>query len=323
MEHHNSGIGGQAVLEGIMMRNQEKYSIAARKENGEIELTVKPYKTTIPIKGIEKIPILRGVSSFIDSLVVGISSLMWSADVVAQEEEEEKKVKTEKEQAKEDRIWKFVMTVTVMISICFSVVLFMLLPFWLAGLLRRTGLSDVWVNLLEAVLRIVIFLGYMLVISNMKDIQKVYAYHGAEHKCINCIENGMELTPQNVLKCSRQHKRCGTSFMLIVICISVVFFLILGLFGIKSRLWRLLWRLILIPVIAGVSYEILRFAAVSENRCVAVMTKPGLALQKLVTREPDEKEAEVAIAAIEAVFDWRTWQKEHFGDAAAEAEKNV
>jgi uncharacterized protein YqhQ len=162
--------------------------------------------------------------------------------------------------------------------------------------------------LVEALLRLAIFLAYMLLISRMKDIQRVFAYHGAEHKCINCIESDLDLTVENVMKSSRQHRRCGTSFLLIVISISIITFLILGLFDIKSRLWRLLWRLILIPVIAGVSYELLRYAGCHEGPVINQLVKPGLALQKLVTREPDEKECEVAIAAVEAVFDWRAWQ---------------
>jgi uncharacterized protein YqhQ len=259
-----------------------------------------------------KIPLVRGVISFIDSLVVGVSSLMWSADqAVEEEEKEDEKPKTAEEQAKEERTWKVMMTVTVIFSVCFSIVLFMLLPFWIAGLLRNAGASNVLVHLVEAVLRLAIFLAYMLLISRMKDIQRVFAYHGAEHKCINCIESDLDLTVENVMKSSRQHRRCGTSFLLIVISISIITFLILGLFDIKSRLWRFLWRLILIPVIAGVSYELLRYAGCHEGPVINQLVKPGLALQKLVTREPDEKECEVAIAAIEAVFDWKTWQNKN------------
>ncbi len=308
--HRNSGIGGQAVIEGIMMRNRERYSIAARRPDGEIESVVKPFKSVFPVKNIEKIPILRGVASFIDSLVVGISSLMWATDVAAADDEEEKAAKTDEQIKKEEKQWQWIMTGTVIFSLCFSIVLFMLLPFWIAGLLRRAAVPDVWINLAEALLRLLIFFLYMLLISRMKDIQRVFGYHGAEHKCINCIEDGLELNVENVMKSSRQHRRCGTSFLLIVVCISVVAFLILGLFGIQSRLWRLLWRLILIPVIAGVSYEFLRYAAAHEGRCINTLVKPGLALQKLVTREPDEKMCEVAIHAIEEVFDWKAWQKE-------------
>ncbi len=308
-----SGIGGQAVIEGIMMRNGGQYSIAARKENGEIALTVRPYKSIIPGKTIWKIPLLRGVVSFIDSLVVGVSSLMWSADQAVEEDEKGEDgqplpEKTEEEKAKEERQWKWIMTGTVIFSVCFSIALFMLLPFFIAGLLRKAGASDVLVNFIEAILRLAIFLGYMLLISRMKDIQRVFAYHGAEHKCINCIESGLDLNVENVMKSSRQHRRCGTSFLLIVISISIIVFLILGLFQLQSGWTRLLWRLILIPVIAGVSFEILRYAGSHEGKCINQLVKPGLALQKLVTREPDEEECEVAIKAVEAVFDWRAWQ---------------
>ncbi len=295
------------MIEGIMMRNGGTYSIAARKPNGEIAIEVKPYKSVIPGETVWKIPLLRGVVSFIDSLVVGVTSLMWSADQ-AVEDEEEDKPKTAEEQAKDERMWKVLMTGTVIFSVAFSVVLFMLLPFFLAGLLRKAGASDVVINLVEAVLRLAIFLCYMVLISRMKDIQRVFAYHGAEHKCINCIEHDLDLTVENVMKSSRQHRRCGTSFLLIVISISIVVFLILGLFGIRSKLWRFLWRLILIPVIAGISYELLRYAGSHDGRIINQLVKPGLALQKLVTREPDEQECEVAIKAIEAVFDWKKWQ---------------
>ncbi len=309
----NSGIGGQAVIEGIMMRNGGNYSIAARKPDGEIALVVRPYRSVIPGETVWKIPLLRGVVSFIDSLVVGVSSLMWSADQAVEEDETEEggkapAEKTEEQKAKEERQWKWLMTGTVIFSVCFSVVLFMLLPYWIAGLLRRVIPSGVVVNFVEAILRLAIFLLYMFLISRMKDIQTVFAYHGAEHKCINCIEHDLDLTVENVMKSSRQHRRCGTSFLLIVICISIITFLILGLFDIKSRLWRLLWRLILIPVIAGVSYELLRYAGCHEGGIIDQLVKPGLALQKLVTREPDEKECEVAITAVEAVFDWKAWQ---------------
>ncbi|MBQ6377080.1 MAG: DUF1385 domain-containing protein [Lachnospiraceae bacterium] len=309
----NSGIGGQAIMEGIMMRNGEKYSIAVRRPDGGIESVIRPYKSICPIKGIMKIPILRGAVSFIDSMVVGVSSLMWSAEFAGEDEETDRETgtqKTKEEKEKEDRSFKWILTGTVIFAVGFSVVLFMLLPFWLAGFLRRFGASDVVINLTEAVLRLVIFLGYMLLISRMEDIQRVFSYHGAEHKCINCIEHGLPLSVENVMKSSRQHKRCGTSFLLIVISISIVAFLILGLFGIRRGWMRFLMRLVLIPVIAGVSFELLRFCGCHEGPVVDLLVKPGLALQRLVTREPDEKMCEVAITAIEEVFDWREWQKQ-------------
>ncbi len=304
----SSNIGGQAVMEGIMMRAGDKYSIGVRKPNGEIELTVRPYKSICSWKGAMKVPILRGVISFIDSMVVGISSLTWSAEFAAEDEEEAAKVKTEAEKKKEKRTWDIAMAGTVVFAIAFSVGLFILLPYFLAGILRGAGVPEVWVSVAEALLRVAIFLLYMFLISRMKDIQRVFAYHGAEHKCINCVENGWDLTVENVLRASRRHKRCGTSFLLIVIVISVICFFFVGLLGIRTPLFRLLTRLLLIPLIAGVAFEFLRLAGSSDHPVVCTLAKPGLALQGLVTREPDGQMVEVAIAAVNAVFDWREFQ---------------
>ena len=306
----SSGIGGQAVLEGIMMRNGGRYAVAVRKADHEIEVKTEPYKSVIPIKGIEKVPIIRGVAAFIDSMVVGVSSLMWSAEFAADDEEEieRKKNMTAEDTAKEEKMWGLMMTGTVLFSVCFSVGLFFLLPYLLASFLRRFGVSEIGVSFAEALLRVCIFMTYMFLISRMKDIQRVFAFHGAEHKCINCIENGWDLTVENVLKASRRHKRCGTSFLLFVIIISVIASIFLGILGIRTPLMRLLSRLLLIPVIAGVSYEVLRLAGSSDNKLVCTLSKPGLMLQGFVTREPDAEMVEVAIAAVEAVFDWKAWQ---------------
>ena len=330
-----SNIGGQAVLEGIMMRHLSQYAIAVRKSDGEIVVKTEPYKTTIPVAGIEKIPILRGVSAFVDSLVVGISCLMYSAEFYDEEDTAGKDGKKKQaggedrelsgaageakekkpDKPKKESGWDAMMTGTVIFSIALSVGLFILLPYFLASLLRGIGAGEVAVSLAEALLRIVIFLAYMILVSRMKDIQRVFMYHGAEHKCINCIEHGMPLTVENVMKSSRQHKRCGTSFLLFVVLISVVFFLIIGLLGIRTPLMRFLLRLLFIPVIAGCAYEVIRFAGRSENKCVAALSAPGLLLQKLVTREPDEKQVEVAIAAVEAVFDWKEYLQTNFPEA--------
>ena len=308
----SSGIGGQAVLEGIMMRNKGKYAIAVRKADGEIELDVRDYKSVIGAD-VSKIPILRGVSAFLDSLIIGTSCIMWSSQFFEDEEETaKKKAMTEEERAKDEKTWNLLMTGTVIFSVVFAVGLFILLPYFLSTLLTRTGMGQTGVLLMEALLRIAIFLLYMLLISRLKDIQRVFAYHGAEHKCINCVESGLPLTVENVLKSSRQHKRCGTSFLLIVVVITVICFLLLGVLGLTSPLARLGLRLLMIPIIAGVAYEFLRLAGMSSNPVVNALAAPGLALQKLVTREPDEKMAEVAIKAVEAVFDWESWEKEHF-----------
>ena len=305
----SSNIGGQAVMEGIMMRNGGTYSVAVRKPDHTIELKTEPYKSLAP-KWVGKVPIVRGMFAFVDSLRVGIGSLMWSAEFAAEDEEEEAEKKQEKDPEKEAREWKIIMTITMIVSIGFSVGLFVVLPYLLSSLLRRVGAHEILVSVTEALLRVVIFMLYMFLISRMKDIQRVFSYHGAEHKCINCIESGLDLNVENVLKSSRRHKRCGTSFLLIVIVISVIAFLFIGLLGITSPLWRFLVRIILVPVIAGVAFEFLHVAGASDNPVVCTLAKPGLALQGLVTRDPDAEMAEVAIAAVNAVFDWKAWQEE-------------
>ena len=306
-------------MEGIMMRNQDQYSIAVRKPDQEIEIKVEPYKSVINCKPLLKIPIVRGVVSFIDSLVVGIKCLMYSATFFEEEEdpkkqemsEEERKAQEEKEKKQE----KAMMTGTLIFSIVIAVAVFMMLPYFLTNLLRQVIASKWIISLLESIVRVVIFLGYLLLVSRMKDIQRTFMYHGAEHKCINCIEHGLELNVENVMKSSRLHKRCGTSFLFFVIIVSAVFLMFIQ---VESHVWRIVIRLLLVPVIAGVSYEIIRLAGRSENPLVNLLSKPGMALQKLTTKEPDETQAEVAIAAVEAVFDWRTFLKENYGYQAEE-----
>ena len=311
----NSGIGGQAVMEGIMMRNKEKYAIAVRKPDQDIEIKVENVKNSELEKKMLKIPFVRGVFSFISSLVTGISCLMYSAKFYDDEEKEDFSKLTEEElkkkEEKDKKAEKLFMTGTLVLSVVMAVGIFMALPYFLMTLLEKAGVTQTWaLSFFESIIRIVIFLVYIILISRMKDIQRVFSYHGAEHKCINCIENGLDLNVENVLKSSRRHKRCGTSFLLIVIVISVIAFLFIGLLGITSPLWRFLTRIILIPIIAGVAFEFLRLAGSSDNPVVCTLAKPGLTLQGLVTREPDAEMAEVAIAAVNAVFDWKAWQKE-------------
>lgn len=314
MAQRSSNIGGQAVMEGIMMRHKDVYSIAVRRPDKEIEVKVEDYKSVIPIKGINKIPILRGVFNFIDSLVVGTKCLMYSARFYEDEEDtkKEEKVLTAEEQAKadarEEKQYKILMGVTVTFSIVISVALFMLLPYFVANLLRHVTTANWIITIAEAVIRIALFLTYMVLVSKMEDIQRVFMYHGAEHKCINCIEHGMELKVENVMKSSRQHSRCGTSFLFIVMIVSIVFFFFIHT---SSPVLRVVLRLLLVPVIAGVSYEFIRLAGHSDNVCVRWLSKPGLALQKLTTKEPTEDMCEVAITAVEAVFDWREYLREN------------
>lgn len=290
----NSGIGGQAVIEGIMMRNQDRYSIGVRKPDKSIEVKVEDYKSFIPCKTLTKIPFVRGVFNFIDSMVIGMKTLTYSASFY-EDEEDAGKPKDEKSEA-------LMMGGTVALSIVLAIGIFMLLPYFAASLFRRLTDSALVISVLEGVLRLVIFLGYIALISRMEDIQRVFQYHGAEHKCINCIEHGMELNVENVQKSYRLHRRCGTSFLLIVMVVSIIFFLFIR---VNSPLLRVVVRILLVPVIAGVSYEFIRLAGKSENPVVLTLSKPGLWLQKLTTREPEDDMVEVAIAAVEAVFDWR------------------
>lgn len=319
----SSNIGGQAVMEGIMMRNGEKYSIAVRKPDQEIEVRVEPYKSVIDCKPLQKIPIIRGVVSFIDSLVVGIKCLMYSATFYEEEEEEgkEKKELTEEEkraqEEKEKKQEKALMTGTLIFSVVIAVAVFMMLPYFLSNLFRNLTDSRWVLSLVESAVRVIIFLGYLFLVSRMKDIQRTFMYHGAEHKCINCIEHGLELNVENVMKSSRLHKRCGTSFLFFVIIVSIIFLMFIQ---VESHVWRIVVRLLLVPVIAGVSFEIIRLAGRSDNPVVNLLSKPGMALQKLTTREPDEAQAQVAIAAVEAVFDWKTFLQDNFGWKPKEAE---
>lgn len=306
----SSNIGGQAVMEGIMMRHKDKYSIAVRKPNQEIEVKVEDYKSILGKFSLMKKPILRGVASFVDSLVVGTKCLMYSATFF--EEEEETEVLSEEEKAekarKEEKENKLIMYGTVIFSIVLSVGLFMVLPYLLASLFKKIGASEAVITVIEAVVKIVLFLGYMFLISRMEDIQRVFMYHGAEHKCINCVEHGLDLTVENVMKSSRQHKRCGTSFLLLVMCVSIAAHF---LFVAVPVMWvRVLARILMVPVVAGVSFELIQWAGRSDNPIACVLSKPGMALQKLSTREPDESMAEVAIAAVEAVFDWKSYVEE-------------
>ena len=316
-----SGIGGQAVMEGVMMKNQEKYAVAVRKPDQEIVVETSTYEGLIKNKKIRNMPILRGVFSFIESLVLGMKTLTFSASFFEEEEEEKsgsrkaekragakKPAPTEEEQKKkEKRQENVLMGGTVAISIVLAVAIFMVLPYYISVFFQRFITSQTLLALLEGVIRLTIFIGYVAAISLMPDIKRVYMYHGAEHKCINCIEQGMDLTVENVRKSSRLHKRCGTSFLLIVMLISIVFFLFIR---VDNRILQLLLRLVLIPVIAGVSYEFIRLAGRSDHMLVNLFSKPGLLLQRITTREPDDSMSEVGIASVEAVFDWKSYVKE-------------
>lgn len=298
-----SGIGGQAVMEGVMMKNKDTYAVAVRKSDGEIIVEKKEYKNIFGDSGFVRLPLVRGVVNFIDSLVLGMSSLTFSASFF-EEEEGEKRELTADEAARAKKKEDAMMGGTVVLSILLAVAIFMLLPYWLSTFFVRLGWSDAGIAVAEGVLRVAIFLAYVVGISLMKDIQRVYMYHGAEHKCINCIEHGMDLTVENVRKSSRLHKRCGTSFLFFVVIVSVVLFIFIR---VESPLLRVGVRILLIPLIAGISYELIRLAGRSEGKIIGLLSKPGMTLQKLTTREPDDDMIEVGIASVEAVFDWKTY----------------
>ncbi len=328
-----SGIGGQSVMEGVMMRNGKKYAVAVRKPDHEIEIKVENNKGSLFNEKWNKVPLVRGVLSFIDSLVLGMSTLMYSASFFDDEEEEnvntevsdlseEKKEKAAdpKQQKKKDRAEKAMMGGTLIFSIVLAVAVFMILPYYLSQLFQRFITDNAnLVAIFEGILRLVIFIGYILLISRMEDIQRVFMYHGAEHKCINCIENGLDLTVENVRKSSKEHKRCGTSFLVFVIVISIILYLFIR---VDSHAMRLIIRLLLIPVIAGLSYELIRAAGRTENRLIQLLSKPGLWMQSLTVKEPDDEMIEVGIASVEAVFDWKPFVMEVRAEEAADILKD-
>lgn len=299
-------IGGQAVIEGVMMKNKDQYAIAVRKPDQTIDVKVEHYVAMGDRSAILRIPIIRGVVNFIESLVIGTKTLTYSASFYEEEEESEKKQGTAEKAAKKGGEGA-VMFLTVMLSVILAVGLFILLPAWLGELIRKGIDNNIVVALLEGVIRLAIFLLYVWGISLMNDMKRVFMYHGAEHKTINCLEAGVPLTPENVMQYSRFHKRCGTSFLFIVMIISILFFMVIN---VDSAILRILLRLLLVPVIAGVSYEFIRLAGRNDSWIVRVLSAPGLWVQRLTTREPDLDMLEVAIASVEGVLDWRTYQAE-------------
>ncbi|MCR4955342.1 MAG: DUF1385 domain-containing protein [Lachnospiraceae bacterium] len=294
----SSNIGGQAVMEGVMMKNQETYAVAVRTPQGGID--VKVFHNGVTNPEIMKIPIVRGVYAFFTSLSVGMKSLTYSASFF-EEDEEEKETDPKKE--------KRLLAGTMVLSVVMAIVIFMITPYLISLGFGRVIHNVALLSLVEGILRLLIFFGYITLISKLEDIQRVFMYHGAEHKCINCIEHGMELNVENVKKSSRLHKRCGTSFLLFVMIVSVIFFVFIR---VESPVLRLVLRLVCIPLIAGVSYEFIKLAGRSDNRLVNLLSKPGLALQKVTTREPLDDMIEVGIASVEAVFDWKTFLEKSY-----------
>lgn len=319
---HMTSIGGQAVIEGVMMRGPKKIAIAVRKAEDDILVDVQDVSSFVQKYHINKIPLVRGVFSFIESMVTGVKSLMFSADAVDLEDDEEaepSKFELFLERKFGEKLKTYMIYFSVVIALILGIGIFMLLPTALAGGVQKlfsTGSiipfpesflaastnvvqNRIFINLFEGIIRIAIFLLYLFFVAKSPDIKTVFRYHGAEHKTIFCYEAGEELTVENVRKQSRFHPRCGTNFLLIVMIVSIILFSCLS----WSNVWmRMGMRLLLLPVVAGVSYEFIKLAGRSKNPCVAWLTKPGLWLQRLTTAEPNDAQIEVAIESMKPVI---------------------
>lgn len=295
----SSGIGGQAVLEGVMMKNKNQYAVAVRKPNNKIEIIKNEYKGISERTVIFRLPIFRGMAAFTESLMLGIRTLAVSSEY----EEEEGTDAKEKNSFKEN----LAEAVVVGVSVLLAVIIFILFPLLLSSVLGKFVKSSTSQLVMEGFLRLGIFIGYVALISRMRDIKRLFMYHGAEHKCVNCVEQGYELTIANVKRQSRRHKCCGTSFLLTVMLVSFVLFMFIR---VDAAWLRYILRLVLIPVIAGISYEFVRLAGSTDNKVINFLNIPIIWMQKLITKEPDDSMIEVAIASIEAVFDWQAYQEE-------------
>ena len=298
-------IGGQAVIEGVMMKNMDRYAVSVRKPNGKIETKVEECVSFAEKHPLFQLPVFRGMANFLESMVIGMKTLNYSASFY-EDEEEQTESRTEQllEKILGEKAEKIIMGIVLVFSLAISIGLFMILPYIASEALGKLIRNEYVILFMEGIIRIAIFLGYIVLISRMEDIKRVFMYHGAEHKTINCLEAGVPLTPENVDNFSRLHNRCGTSFIFIVMIISMVFFFFIRV----DTIWlRIVLRLLFLPLVAGVSYEFIRLAGSSDHPLVQIFSKPGLALQRLTTKEPDHSMIEVAIASVEGVFDWREY----------------
>lgn len=307
-----SGIGGQAVIEGIMMMNRNDYAVAVRKPDREIEVKRDRYISITQKVKLFSLPFVRGVFRFADSMIVGMKTLTYSASFFEDDEDSEPgKIEQFLNRVLGEKLESALTALVMVLSFVMAIGIFMLLPLFIAGLFSGVIESERLMAVLEGVIRILIFIAYIKLVSRMEDIRRTFMYHGAEHKCINCVEHGLPLTVENVRNSSKEHKRCGTSFILIVMVISILFFMVVRV----DNVWmRFASRIVLVPVIAGVSYEILQLAGRSNSKFMDLVSRPGMWMQGLTTKEPDDSMIEVAIAATEAVFDWKAYLRENFPD---------
>lgn len=304
-----SGIGGQAVLEGVMMKNAEKYAVAVRKPDGDIEVDVENFQGALHGSKIKELPLIRGVFNFIDSMTLGTKTLNYSASFYEDEDAKDHlsdKALDKLTGGRAEKVMSFMIT---LVAVCLAVGLFIVLPYYISSKIESYVRNASLMAIIEGGIRIGIFVLYVLLISLMKDIKRLFMYHGAEHKCINCIERGRPLTVSNVMRSSRLHKRCGTSFIFFVMVVSIILFFFIR---VDNTVYRLLLRLALIPVIAGISYEFIRIAGRSNNIIIRILSLPGLLIQRITTKEPTKDMVEVAIASVEAVFDWKSFMAENF-----------
>lgn len=305
-----SGIGGQAVLEGVMMKNKDEYAVAIRKPDGDIDVEVDVYKGVMDGSALKKMPFIRGVFNFLDSMILGMRTLNHSVSFYEDEEATETATDKVFQKLFKEKAENVMMGIVTALSIVLAVAIFMVLPYYITSLFEEYIRNVSVMTIIEGLIRILIFVGYIVAIAMMKDIKRLYQYHGAEHKCINCIEKGRPLTVHNAMRSSRLHKRCGTSFMFFVVFVSIIVFFFIR---VEQPALRVLLRISLIPVIAGISYEIIRLAGRSDNFFVNLLSAPGMLLQRLTTKEPDEEMIRVAIASVEAIFDWKAYLKDTFG----------
>ncbi len=305
-----SGIGGQAVLEGVMMKNKDEYAVAVRKPDGDIDVEVDVYKGIMDGSALKKMPFIRGVFNFLDSMILGMRTLNHSVSFYEDEEATETATDKVFQKLFKEKAENVMMGIVTALSIVLAVAIFMVLPYYITSLFEEYIRNVSVMTIIEGLIRILIFVGYIVAIAMMKDIKRLYQYHGAEHKCINCIEKGRPLTVHNAMRSSRLHKRCGTSFMFFVVFVSIIVFFFIR---VEQPALRVLLRIALIPVIAGISYEIIRLAGRSDNFFVNLLSAPGMLLQRLTTKEPDEEMIRVAIASVEAIFDWKAYLKDTFG----------
>lgn len=297
-----TSIGGQAIMEGIMMQGPDRIALAMRLPSNEIYLRTKKKN---PVKKIMKVPFIRGVVAFINSLVIGTSTLMESADILAEYTEDDENTEPGKLETwltnkfGDKVVWNILLTCSVIFSLLISIGAFVILPTWIVNFCNKLISNAIVLNLIEGILRIAMFIGYVILIRKMEDIITVFRYHGAEHKTIHCFENNLELTPENAQTFYTLHPRCGTSFIVFVLIISLLIFSFLGW---PNLLWRITSRILLLPVIAGISYEVLKLAGRTDNKLIRILSYPGLMLQKLTTAEPTLEQLEVAIVALNAVL---------------------